>query len=316
MRRAALALALAFLAPRLAAARPPAFTVLPLGAYGGGFEGNLSSFAVKPAGAAEYRVVLDAGTLSEGIARHLGTRDFREVERFLLGIDDYLISHSHLDHVSGMVLVSPSFFRRDTPVRVRAGRPTLDALRTHVFRDGVWADFFAMGKMAALPLEPGPPVEVGPFRVRAVPLDHPAPSQGYVLEAADGSAMVHMGDTGPTEGPVPVVRELLAAGKLRALTLECSFPNALRKLSIQTGHLTPNLLARQLHRFAFGRAAPGEGPLPAATLARIGEALRGVAVLVHHVKPEGEREIRKELAALRKAGLPLVGLHQGREVSF
>ena len=84
------------------------FKVIPLGIKGGIEEDNLSAYMLAPDGSDDY-VCLDAGTLNTGIRKAIdrgvlkGTPD----EVLKKRIKGYLISHGHLDHVSGLIINSP-----------------------------------------------------------------------------------------------------------------------------------------------------------------------------------------------------------------
>jgi ribonuclease BN (tRNA processing enzyme) len=82
------------------------------------------------------------------------------------------------------------------------------------------------------------------------------------------------GDTGPTT----VLWEALNKLKdLRALFVECSFPNALQKIADVAGHLTPQTLALELKKLTVS----------------------GFPVFAYHLKPATYHETRKELRALK-----------------
>ncbi len=314
-----------------------AFRLLPLGVYGGGIESNLTAFAIRLADRPEYRVLIDAGSLGKGIARHLGTHRWASLEEFALRLDDAFLTHSHLDHVQGLVVWTQHIFARTTPARIHAGTPTVAALRTHVMRSPMWGDFEALGKIAFQEFDPGATREADGMKVTALAVSHTVPGQGYVFQAPDGSAFVHLGDTGPTDAYFAAVRPLRAAGKLRALSLECSFDSREGELAVKTGHLTPALIVRHLLAFgaasgaASGGSAPGAASVGAPTAApgdapggpvsddevrAAAAAVRGTRILVQHVKPAYWPAIRKELARFRKLGLHLETMTQGRELGI
>ncbi|HEU5321329.1 MAG TPA: 3',5'-cyclic-nucleotide phosphodiesterase, partial [Methylomirabilota bacterium] len=80
------------------------------------------------------------------------------------------------------------------------------------------------------------------------------------------------GDTGPTEALWKAARGLRG---LRAVVLECSFPDRLDDLARVAGHLTPRLVEREMDK------------LPA-----------DLPVWIFHVKPQFTEEIAAELARL------------------
>src|SRR4051794_33236992 len=85
------------------------FKVIPLGVKGGLDESNLSSYLVADAQSENY-VCLDAGTLRWGIEKAVRNKLFKvNAEQVLrTNVKGYLISHPHLDHLSGLVLNAPA----------------------------------------------------------------------------------------------------------------------------------------------------------------------------------------------------------------
>ena len=53
-------------------------------------------------------------------------------------ISTYLITHPHLDHVSGVVVNTASFQQTSRPKRLAALPSTIDAIKDHIFNDIIW----------------------------------------------------------------------------------------------------------------------------------------------------------------------------------
>jgi ribonuclease BN (tRNA processing enzyme) len=106
------------------------------------------------------------------------------------------------------------------------------------------------------------------------------PTAGFVL-TKDGQSLAYSADTGSTDEFWDALSD---APNLRALVVEVSFPNALQKLADITGHLTSQSLARELKK--------------------VRRALN-VPIIIFGVKPEYEKDIRKELKDLRLSGLEI-----------
>lgn len=317
-----LLLALLLLSPSLGAA--PRFDLLALGVFGGGYEGNLTCFALRQPGQASYPILIDGGSIAQGVkqahARRRADgrlpRGFRTVQDFYLGLDHVFLTHSHLDHLGGLMVLSPILFQGKKTLRIHTNPHTATTVRNHLFDGALWADMEDAGKMAIEVGELGRPVEAGGFRVTPLPLDHSVPGWGYLFEAPDGSAFIHLGDTGPTRAYLPRARELLRAGKLRGLSLECSFPSEQEKLSLATFHLTPKLLVEHLRELVDPEREGDQSPPTPDELRVLGEALQGVQVVVQHLKAEGEHQIRREIAHFRDQGLPLLIPEQGANLLF
>jgi 3',5'-cyclic-nucleotide phosphodiesterase len=309
-----LVILLAFLGPW--SCRRSSFSLLTLGAYGGGRDGNLTSFALRLQNRQEYRVLLDAGSLFRGLEKHLGDEDFAKVEAFFLGFDNLFLTHSHLDHLTGFVTFSPSLFKRDAPMVIRSHPRTASTVLKHVFQSELWADFESLGAVRFRPFDLGELVKEAGMRFRLLPLTHPVPSFGFLIEAPDGAAFVHLGDTGPTRAYHPLVRPVLESGHLRALSMECSFESGQKELALLSGHMTPDLLLRHLVDLVTGTDFPPGAEIPPQSLDRTVKALASVRLIIQHIKPESEKAIRKELEILSQLGLDLVIPRQGEELQF
>ena len=212
-------------------------------------------------------LALDAGALTSTLS----------LER-LCKVDHILVGHSHFDHVKDLPLLADLVIgRRDKPVTIYASRECARALRENMFNDALWPDFTRIPSRKAPVLQiktfkAGSSFQVGPYRVRSIPVSHPVESSGFV--DSDGQSTLAMsGDTGPTERLWKVLNGL---DNLKALLLETSFPNAMQALADVSGHLTPRTLASELAKFRRNRAE----------------------VLLYHLKPAYVAELKRELKKL------------------
>lgn len=229
------------------------------------------------------RLAVDAGALTASLSLDE-----------LVQVDDIVLTHSHLDHVKDVPLLSDLVVgRRDTPVRVHASTECARTLRRSVFNGELWPDFTRIPDrrtpaIEIVPFDPGRPFKAGRYTVSPVPVHHPVESVGFVL--SDGrSAIAVSGDTGPT---TRFWEKVNGTRRLKALFVELSFPNAMQKLADASGHLTPRSLAGELGKLERD----------------------GFPVLLYHLKPAHVAELRREIAAL---GLPDVRvLRRGDEFTF
>lgn len=86
---------------------------------------------------ANPKVVLSSGpfasfALPHDSAKANGAYVIREM------ISTYLITHPHLDHISGFAVNTAALQQTLQPKRVAALPPTIDALKTHIFNDIIW----------------------------------------------------------------------------------------------------------------------------------------------------------------------------------
>lgn len=292
------------------------FKVIPLGVLGGSHEDNLSAYMVAPKGQNQY-VCLDAGTLYSGIQKAIDLHTFQGEALQILrdSIKGYLISHGHLDHLSGLLLNSPD----DSPKPIYAMPYVLDVFKKHYFSWDTWANFADQGEKPALAkyhyveLEKGKeiPLESTKMWVRAFPLSHGKPYQSTAfLIRSNQNYLLYLGDTGADrieqsqklDSLWQAVAPLIKAHQLKAIMIEVSFPNAQPEKQL-FGHLTPNLLIEEMLQLSKYVGA---------------DDMRNFNLVITHMKPAGNpiQEIKDELLNSNIFGLNLVFPKQGEKLIF
>lgn len=293
-----------------------AFDVIPLGIRGGLDESNLSAYMIAPAGSQSF-VCADAGTIRYGISKAIAKGTFKGSEAAVLKnrIKGYLISHGHLDHLSGLIINSPD----DTSKNIYAMPYVLDVMRDRYFSWQSWANFADQGEKPALgkyhyqSLEEGKTIPIAntAMDLRVFELAHSSPykSTAFLIGSQD-KYLLYFGDTGAdrVEGSDKLktlweqVATLIAAGKLKAIMIEVSYANDQPEKQL-FGHLTPKLLAEELSVLA-GLAGQ--------------KAMKGLPIVVTHIKPAKgvEAKIKAELEQTNKFGVKFIFPEQGRKMSF
>lgn len=232
-----------------------------LGAFGSEGPGQRpSAFLVNE------RTLVDAGSVSGGLALP---------EQ--LAVEHVLLTHAHLDHVVGAAYLAETFATGDVgrAISIAGLAPVIDAVRTGIFNNAIWPDFSSIPRecpaVVYRPLALDTEHRFGDLRVIAVPVTHTVPAAGFIVH--DGvSGFVYSGDTGPTEALWNAARTVPG---IRAVFIECAFPNRLGELAKISRHLTPDLLRRERDKL------PADVPL-----------------LVYHVKPQFAQETAEELSTL------------------
>jgi 3',5'-cyclic-nucleotide phosphodiesterase len=308
---------------------PRYFRCIPLGVEGGLIESNLPAYLLAPIGSNDF-VCLDAGTLLAGlrvarangcfhdIPMPPGCTDSIEGRVLRRHIKAFLITHTYLDHVAGLIMNSPA----DSDKPILALQATIEGLCQHVFNWITWPNFSSargsppLAKYDPVILKPGEPSSVPgtTMRVEAHPLSHGArvDSAAFIVEAS-GHHVVYMGDTGPDplEGQptthllwkrlVPLVRE----DRLQAIFIESSYPDDTPDDQLFS-HLTPAWAMHALHQLA-DMVDPNSPET----------ALAGLSVVVTHIKPhldtgEQAREVvKRQLDERNDLGLRLLFPEQG-----
>lgn len=270
------------------------FEVLPLGVYGGGDESNLSSYLVRDYQHQNY-LACDAGTLRAGLlaAHKKGNLEQTPMQTLQNHIKAYFISHSHLDHLSGMIINSPE----DTNKPIYACKETIEALRNHYFINATWTNFANEGESPVLNKyqykrvkeEKLYSIEETDLEMSVFPLSHPVPSSAAWIKNKIGNSILYFGDTGPDRveqnGHLNTIWKTVAKdlkeGKLKAILIEVSFSNAQPSDKL-FGHLTPKFLVEELQSLAQYAGI---------------DSLKDFPIVVTHIKPDGNsiKQIKKEL---------------------
>jgi 3',5'-cyclic-nucleotide phosphodiesterase len=303
------------------------FDLVVLGALGGIEDGNLSAALIHPHGD-DRAVACDAGTLVNGlrvadekgafaaIALPADTTQSRVGYVLTTTIKGYLISHSHLDHVAGLIIASPD----DSPKPIYAlPSVTADLVETY-FNWKAWPNLTDRGKAPLKKytiedLAPGvtTPLKDTAMTVTAYPLSHGGMESTAFLLESDGEGLLCFGDTGPDmvqkvtrlHDVWTAVADRVKQKRLKAIMIEASYTSD-RPDNLLFGHLTPRWLLdslRDLDRQAGGNA------------------LKGLPVVVSHIKysltkDQPQKQMLQELEAGNDLGVRFVIPEQGSRWHF
>ena len=307
--------------------KEPTFELIVLGDSGGSRDGNLSAFLLRALTDNKY-IGLDAGTLLNGIEKSLQKNSFDDLNLDITQettpsinilhnhIAAYMISHGHLDHISGLMIASPD----DNPKPIYALSSVNQTISNSYFNWQVWANFSDRGKpphlnkykMVDLPLIKTLKIPDTSLHVKAFSLSHPVESTAFIIEN-DNNIMAYFGDTGPDElekeKKLDQVWQYLANQvkhkNLRGIVIEVSFPDS-RADKFLYGHLTPKWLTKELTHFSSLLDEPS--------------LLQKTKVIIGHVKNsilknvDASETIKKQLQQRNKLGLKFVMAKQGNRI--
>jgi cAMP phosphodiesterase len=293
-------------------AQKKAFEVVPLGVKGGIDESNLSAYLVAPKNTNTY-ICLDAGTINSGIEKAITNKAFdvsmsEVLRKYIKG---YLISHAHLDHVSGLIINSPI----DSSKTVYATKKCMEMMQEHYFNGETWANFgdegpgYHIKKYHFQTLGIGEETELTntEMTVKAYPLSHvnPFESTAFLIQK-ENEAILYLGDTGPDaveksndlRSLWQTVAPLIQEKQLRGIFIEVSFPNEQPDNALY-GHLTPNHLMNELtvlEEFA------GKG------------SLQDLKIIITHRKPPTKniQKIKDQLKKDNPLGVDFIYPEQGK----
>lgn len=289
------------------------FEVIPLGVKGGVDEANLSAYLVAPKNTNAF-ICLDAGTINAGIEKAIANSVFTVSTDEVLRkyIKGYLISHAHLDHVSGLIINSPA----DSSKTVYAAKKCMEMMKEHYFNGETWANFGDEGigyqikkyHFQTLPFGEEIKLTNTEMTVKTFPLSHvnPFESSAFLIKSEE-NYVLYLGDTGPDEIEKSndlrilwqAVAPLIKEKQLKGIFIEVSFPNEQPDNALY-GHLTPNHLMKELGKL---EEFVGKG------------SLQDLKIIITHRKPPTKniQKIKEQLKKDNSLGVDFIFPEQGKK---
>lgn len=312
-----------------------------LGVGGGDLSSDLTSLMLQTQGH-PTSVVLDGGSVAEGLVekamkdgtltRESDPEDkIKFVARELMNVEGIILTHSHLDHVSGFSVLGPLFLNmhfqwKYHTFRVIASPETFESIEKLLYSGKIWGNFgyFPKGNtiLGYERVAIDEPFEIAGLTGTRHLVDHPVESSAFLLENKAGGKVLFFGDTGQLKPEfyapfTPFVRD----GSLKGMIIEVSFPAASADLARKTCHLTRDTLLLELAKLAGLAKFTEDVKLPLSK-----EKLGGLAFLVSrmikfpifivHIKPWEYKTIASELQELRTLGIDVVISRQGESYDF
>ncbi|MCX5717218.1 MAG: 3',5'-cyclic-nucleotide phosphodiesterase [Nitrospirae bacterium] len=222
-----------------------------------------------PAFLIDGKILLDAGTIGAYLSEDAQWK-----------IRHIVVSHAHLDHIRGIPFLADNIIIKNKRhnVIVIGIAPVLKSLKNNLLNNKIWPDFTMIPNaekavIRFLEVKPGKQIEINGYKVSAYRVNHSVPAAGYIIEDRRGKRLLYTGDTGPTTA---IWKE---AGRIKIdrAIIEVSFPNKMEAMAVETGHLTPRLLRKELDKINI---PPDK-------------------ILITHPKPQHLKTIRSEIKRLR-----------------
>jgi ribonuclease BN (tRNA processing enzyme) len=208
-------------------------------------------------------ILLDAGT-------GLATLDMEQ----LVKIEHVFLSHSHLDHITGLALLADAVLgKRAGPVTIHATEKVIATLTDHFFNWQIWPDFTKIPTaedpiLRWEPMQAGVTIDLQGRFITSNPVNHAVDATGYLVREKEVS-FLFTGDMATTPALWEKMRIEPALGKV---IVDCSFTNADFELARVSGHYCPQSLLADIQG------------MPAST-----------EFLIYHLKPGQEDMIMQEL---------------------
>ncbi len=184
-------------------------------------------------------VAIDAGSLAMAAS-----------EKQKKQIRDVVLTHAHLDHISGLPLfIDDLFSSLSKPIRVHATAEVIEILERDVFNWEVYPKFSELRNDSGAvleyhPFQVGKEFTVKHLRIKAVKVNHQVPAVGFVV-SDNRTAFAFSGDTTEMSDFWETVNN---KEKINALLIECALPNELSELARLSHHLTLNTLQREIKK--------------------------------------------------------------------
>lgn len=202
-------------------------------------------------GAASGRQHLSCIVIDDCVALDAGSLAFATNEEQKEQIRDVVLTHAHLDHIAGLPLFIDDLFETLTePIIVHASETVIETLKQNVFNGEIYPNFAELeNKNGAVlnfrPVKNGENFAVKHLTFKAVEVNHGVASLGYII--SDGTAKIAVG--GDTAETVEFWRVSNKEKNLRAILIECAFPDELEELARAAQHLTPKRLRAEIKKY-------------------------------------------------------------------
>lgn len=202
-------------------------------------------------GKASARQHLLSIVIDDAVAIDAGSLAFSCSNKQRSQVRDIILTHTHLDHIAGLpMFIDDLFATLNGPVRIHATREMIDILERDIFNWSIYPRFSELsngnGKVVEYhEFERGASFDVAHLSIKSVAVNHQVSANGYIV--SDGNVSVAItGDTAETDD---IWKACNATDDLKAVLVECAFPDEHDELAAVSHHLTPSRLKSELDKF-------------------------------------------------------------------
>jgi phosphoribosyl 1,2-cyclic phosphodiesterase len=191
-----------------------------------------------------------------------------------------LLTHQHYDHIKDIPAIALNLFLRGASIEVYSTANVRATIETHLLNGEVYPEFQKLPvtkpTISLNVIKPYKPQMVDGHGILAIPVKHFDGTVGYQVSDNQGKIMFYTADTGPG------LSNCWKHVSPQLLIIDVTLPNAYEEFAKETGHLTPNLLEKELIIFQEHK-----GYLP--------------QVVAVHMDTGFEHKIKGEIAAVAEA---------------
>lgn len=192
-----------------------------------------------------------------------------------------LLTHYHFDHTKDIPLLGMSLFMQGkSSLDIYATKVVYESLKAHLLNGDLYPDFTAFPKdkstFSFTIVEPGKALTIAGYDILPLSVNHSVPTIGYQITSFDKKSVFITSDTGSG------LEEIWKQVSPQILIIECTGLNRDDTFAHQAGHLTPELLGKELASF---RDIKGYIP----------------QVIVMHINPPHEKTLKAEIRQVEKA---------------
>lgn len=163
-------------------------------------------------------------------------------------VRDIVLTHTHLDHVAGLPMYIDDLFASLTrPIRVYATSEMVDILETHLFNWALYPRFSELknknGSVFEYRLiERGEVFSIDDLEFKAYAVNHKVSANGFIVSHGETSIAI----TGDTAETTEIWQAAKNDPRLKAVLVECAFPDSMSEIADASDHLTPAKLAGEI----------------------------------------------------------------------
>ncbi len=166
------------------------------------------------------------------------------------GVRHIFLTHSHMDHITGIPLLADSMFGiNEEPIVIHALEKTIKALKAHIFNWVIWPDFSELPNkehpcITFLAMQPGEKITIRERTFEMIAVNHTVPGVGYCVQDSRNT-IAFSGDTTTNDS---LWQALNKYKKLDLLFIESAFSNKEIEISKLAKHYCPSLLSEDIKK--------------------------------------------------------------------